>query len=358
MYGSGVCKNNDFIHRVALSYLPSKKLILTVTSLLFMAGVIWLVSKKDRTFAHDTSLVYTAQNIQQQNENNDIDTDGDGVPDWQEVLLGTDPKDPNSKPTREQLSSKIVNGSPSGEVNSPSTNTIDGIAPTKAVIENFANFYKAQSEPGATGGTIDLNDPATTDIFIKQGVEAAKQIYAKRNPYTQNNISLNTATNLKEYFNAIARITQKNFPDKRTDPGYKDEITTIYAMVTELQKSGGTASSQELASALAQLAPFLDKYSRSLSDIKQVAVPPQVAELHVDFLNSFSNTELALRAIMEYAHDPIVGVIGMQLYAAEVASGKELFTKAKQLLQGNNVVFNKDEPGYEFQANYLALTKS
>ena len=92
--------------RTALSYLASKKFIVIVASLFAAGGILWFVSGETRPDTKNpiARKISNAQSVKEEH----IDTDGDGVEDWQEVLAGANPRDPNSKPSKEQLVLKML----------------------------------------------------------------------------------------------------------------------------------------------------------------------------------------------------------------------------------------------------------
>ncbi|MEK7576246.1 MAG: hypothetical protein AAB482_00990 [Patescibacteria group bacterium] len=308
-------------------------------------GIIFLVSAKNAPKPTKLSKISV---LNQKEPATDIDRDG--IEDWQEVLAGTDPKDPNSKPTKDQL----TNISP--DTSLPlEQNVQNNSAPTKAILENFSQFYKNQAA-NTSDVTYDLTDPATQKLFIKPGVDEAKKVLGLRNPFKEQDIVISDTATLRDYFNEVARVTQKNFPSKPGDPNYTNEILTIYALATNLQESSEQISKEEFTKQLQTLAPYRSQYLHATNDLKKISTPRAAIQTQIDFLNSFANTSLALEEIMNFDHDPILGSVGMQMYLNEFITSNNTFIKIKKILRDNAIVFNKDEPAFEFQTDYLAKT--
>lgn len=327
-----------------MNYLPSKKLVLVFGSLIFTLGLVWFVSAKSTTnpALHGKKNTNDTGAIAQKDEI--TDTDGDTIPDWQEVLAGTDPRDPNSKPSKDQLATKKP-------LDSASIST-EGISPTTAIFQNFMQLFQNPSDNEATL-SFDLNDPQTQALFIQTASDQAKQFLAKQNPYSEKDIRVDTSISLKDYFNEVAAILQKNFPEKKGDPNTKNEITVIYSLTENLSKTNGHIDENEFTKKLAEIAPYKQRYATALGELKNMSVPKEAASLHLNFINSFSNIALALDGVGMLDKDPILGALGLKLYANEIISGSKFLAYAKDLIDKNKITFGADEAGYQFQHDYL-----
>lgn len=331
-------KHCFYVDRTALNYLPSKKLILVFTSLFLAVGVVWLVSAKSTPKQKTPSkLTVSNQKIEA------VDTDLDGIEDWQEVLAGTDPKDPNSKPTKDQLVQK------SGE-NSVS---IESLAPTSKIFETFANIYKNQNSPTTDDTMIDLSDKKTQELFTQQSAEEVAKLSKKLNPYSRVDVVISNTATIRNYVNEVASILQKNFPTGSSGASDENEFTIITGLVEKLKKQNQGMTLVEFGEAFSKIAPFQVRYVNAVTELKKVPTPNDALIVHVGILNSFANTSLALQSIMAYKNDPIIGSAGIKLYSNEILSGANILADIKELIEINKIVFILDEPGHAFQKTYL-----
>lgn len=279
----------------------------------------------------------------------DKDTDGDGLKDWEEVLVGTDPKNPDSN----NNGVKDGDEKPFIATYAGDYNNLGDTLPTKTLVENFATLYTSSLNAG-TSSTIILDDDAV-QALTAGSVADAKKIRGKRNPFTEHDVIASGALNVKDYFNNVARITQKRFPEERGDPNYENEITILYTFGLQVQDPN--TKPEDLKAALAKLAFYRQRYLETISDLKKISTPKETGTLHIHFLNSLANTALALEEIMIFANDPVVGMMGMKDYADEIVSSKKIFLDAKKIVEKSNIVFEKTDPGYQFRATYLDPAK-
>lgn len=239
----------------------------------------------------------------------------------------------------------------------PGTPNIGALAPTKTLLENFAQYFNSQAA-GGEGAVLDLtNATSTKDFLVKESVAEAKRLAAKKDLFKASDVLVDESVALNEYFNAVAKITDRYFPEKPGDPSYtENEVTILFTIASKLATSSQETAG-DLAVSLAKLTPYRNRYISATEDFKRVPVPPEAQTVHVGFVNSFANTALALEEIMAFERDPIIGVLGMQSYADEAARGKELLTDVKKIIQKNNIAFEKTDPAYEFTKNYLGTIK-
>lgn len=253
--------------------------------------------------------------------------------------------------TAGQPSTDILNGN---QQKQPGETDISTIAPAKTILENFANYFNSQTA-GREESTLDFDD-SVKKLLVQESVSEVKRLDAKRNPYSEGDVNVSDSVSLKDYFNAIASVTEKNFPGKPTDPGYESEITILYKIASSVSGTSTEPSIEQiemLKESLGRLAPHRDKYIAASEDLKKLSVPPQARVIHTGLVNSLANSALAIEEIMAFDRDPIIGVVGMKMYEDDIKTSQELFADIKKLLQKNNLAFEKTDPGYEFVKTYV-----
>jgi hypothetical protein len=107
---------NNISHQNLHKYMPSKKIRIIIGVIIVVAILFALrnpiINLKNKIFNRQ-SLITTTTNPEidqpQTTLSIDEDTDGDGLLDWQETLLGTDPRIPNSKTDVPDSIREVVN---------------------------------------------------------------------------------------------------------------------------------------------------------------------------------------------------------------------------------------------------------
>ncbi|MDA1334918.1 MAG: hypothetical protein O2794_02790 [bacterium] len=278
-----------------------------------------------------------------------IDSDADGLEDWEELLRNTDPNNPDSD------GDGILDGDES--VSSQSTNDlvnptiIDSLSPTRVILQDFAQYVQAHVVPGEEY-EIDF-DERLNKALITGGIEEIKKVDSLYNPYKIEHVVLNNNRSEKEYINDVAIVTEKSFPDNLTDEKYESEFTVLYKLAFLITEKGEGVTEQDLVDNIEKLEKYQLRYLDAVRDLSGVETPVETAHIHVALLNSLANTSLALRSIMAYGRDPILGTSGMNHYQSEIENSKKIFTEIKKLIDDKKIVFGTKEPGYQFQQDYV-----
>lgn len=246
-----------------------------------------------------------------------MDSDWDGVLDWEESLWGTDPKKENtfgvSDATYIADKRKEIESDPSQE-NKTLTET-----------DKFAREFFAAFAAMKNSGQIDNQTIENFSSSLGENLVDATLI----NKYSENDIVLakeDETKDWKEYYLAAGTLFE----------GYKEK-----GIGYELELTGGIASIgkaegiQEYNDELLKIAKAYQDFSKELL---LVPVPESLKDYHIKILNNSNNTGIAVVNMSKIVTDPIVGISGLSQYekysADLVSSVKDL----ESLLEKNGII--------------------
>src|ERR1035437_1204318 len=224
------------------------------------------------------------------------DTDGDGIPDWEEGLYGVDPTKKETTPgiqdsvAIEKLISQnqIAQGTPlvKGPVNLTQTDKFsqDLIATVTTLSQNGA---MDQTTADALGNSLisQIQNTPVRKVFLLIDLKTTKD---------------DTSATVKKYADALAAIFQKN--------------PTKYTILDILQKFSADVNNVD-PSVLVELDPNIKQINGFIDGMIVLSVPQSLAFLHLGVLNGFEKIVKNLNDIKLYDTDPIVALSGMTKYS-------------------------------------------
>jgi len=232
------------------------------------------------------------------------DTDGDGIPDWEERLWGTDPTNPETTPgipdsvTIAKL--KQENGS-SEQINTG--NTADA---NLTQTDKFSREFLATLTTLEQNGAIDANenmDQATVDT-VSQSLEDSVQNSPQRKIYTLSDIKIindDSIKTIRTYNNALAALPPKS--------------SVKYTVMDVLQKFAPDESGNNTdPSVLTELSPIIEQMSSLLSGALKIPVPQSFVSLHLVAINALEGIIENLNDIQLYNTDPVIAFSGITKY--------------------------------------------
>ncbi len=188
------------------------------------------------------------------------DTDGDGLPDWQEVLVGLDPRSAETNPGSPDMQTyqriKETVGVANFEQEALTVDDTDKISLT--LYDTLAS--ESTNRNGLTEVATSAAIEKELANYIQSKKDSIKPITAEQITIAENSLSNNQAyAKLMKQYLADTPVT-KNAP----------EVIQKYL--------DGTGSYE-------QVAPILDLFSRRINELKQVSVPQPILETHLEILN-------------------------------------------------------------------------
>lgn len=285
---------------------PSPILIATVAGLL-LVGTAWLI--KPASLAAPQADSEASSNAVQvtrplQRPYIDVtDTDGNGIPDWQETLQRSEPL-------------TVPNATSSYEA----PETLTG----RFALEFFEQYVRSEQygEFGASPEELVAN---SGDILAEQAMDQ---------PITRSQIQIQTDTSvsaLAQYGEQIASIINTH---SRTDTEPELEI---------IDRAVRTNDSSELE----KLDPIIEVYENILADTLELAVPQSYVTEHLILVNAYQairNDIIAMRATFT---DPLRSLIRLQRYQDDATALNIGITRLYEQLLADGVSWDQDSSVFE-----------
>jgi hypothetical protein len=241
------------------------------------------------------------------------DPDADGLPDWQETLYGTDPKNPDTdgdgftdgeevKGGYDPLVARVNEHTSSSTVafGGTSSSTLPTTA-TDALAKELFGSYMLTLNQGQTKLT-----PEEQDVLVKQALVSTRQ-YLIPPSYTEKDVTVVAATD-------AARASYLHTVRTTVDAmrvGVPNEIDSLVAMTQGDQ-----------AQALRDLTTTTAQYARYTDTLRSIPVPSDAVALHVELVSALLLYINTLEGFSKLTVDPL-----------RAAAAINVFTSAADTLQ-------------------------
>ncbi len=315
--------------------LPSKRIkaLIIIVAALFVAYFLYVSNVKSWVvsfFAKNAKPAASLDLALQDDESSSIDTDNDGLKDWQEVLWGTDSKKADTDGDGTNDGAEVAAGRDPA-IAGPKDNLTDtrGIASS-----SLATFAATVSD--------DPNNLSTS---------LSKDFFAKFMAL-QNNGQLTDQSQQELINNAITDIDPGSIPPRYTTADIKNVPTnkdSLKAYGNSLAKL--VTDFQDKIKAQRDNVQALNSYDDLISDIKDLPVPTVLAFNHLQLLNNFNISHTTLSYLIDYK-DPLKGLSALKTLQSNNNNAIDLYINIASAMQKNAIIFNKSEPGSIWN-NYL-----
>lgn len=214
------------------------------------------------------------------------DSNGNGIPDWQERLWGLDPTVlyTNGKSNAEIIKEKKTALGVTNPADGAPTNETDAIA------QKLFGITTALSQ------NQDIDDTTLQNIANELGssidVNAVSNKYSLRNIHTVST----TAASLKAYNKNLTTIM-----------GQYDLSQNDIGVIVNAAETGDYGQ-------LPELAPIGVSYINVAKKLSAISVPVGVAQYHLDIINSFSGMATAFTYLMQMQDNGTQALVGVAFY--------------------------------------------
>lgn len=221
------------------------------------------------------------------------DSDGDGVPDWEEALWGTDK---NNKETFGIPDLTYIANKKKALGISPSANTNQNQNETEKFAQDFFTAYAAMK----TSGQVDDTAISNFSNALGQQITNASVV----DQYSEKDIEIAKSDEKKDqesYYVTAGTLFEK----------YKAE-----GVGSELEAAGEVAAGGDAGDTQGQnnLVKISGAYQEFAQKLLLVPVPHSLAEYHLKIINSANNTGIAVLNMSKMMTDPVVGISGISQY--------------------------------------------
>ncbi|MCX6753130.1 MAG: hypothetical protein NTW62_02185 [Candidatus Nomurabacteria bacterium] len=273
--------------------MPSKKIKIVLFIFIFLLVILFIFLKSSTK----SSFFSKKDNLEVQNSTiNDLiakDTDGDGIPDWEESLWGTDK---NKVSTFTGTDDKTYIENKKKELSLSNASSTDNLTETQKFSRDFFTAFMSMKTGQVDNTTINsfsaalgqkVADPNLTD------------------QYTEKDLKLDVSGDLnkqKKYYMSI----QSLFEQYQLS-GLGDELD----IVSQTLASGDDTNK---ATQIMQLLKISDAYKGFASKIMDLEVPEKLKNIHLRIANSSNNTGISVLNMSKIIGDPVVGLSGLSQY--------------------------------------------
>lgn len=308
-------------------YLPSKRFVIS----LFVAIAIIIVAIVFTFFSESiysskkkvlpTIATSTLEAFKQ------ADTDGDGLPDWQETLYGTDPKkadtDGDGTPDEEELKSgRDPIKANTAKAGLTPNDKIDPqiIEQTKKAEAEFENLNDTEKFARSFLSQYFATQPTDRKLTEEELNSIAGQMVSKIEPdsfkdkYTEADIKTMTNPDVKKLSNYVIAIS--NILTK--------EITKNMTLSINIANS---SSESDGYSNLKKLDPIINLFYSSADKIIKMESPEDVANYHLIIANDVYKLAELLKYVAQLNKDPLKSIKGLQGYKITYEDAMENYKK-------------------------------
>ena len=309
--------------------MPSKKLILIAVSIFLVLGFWYILLPEDKPTIDPVDISAQKAEITTGKK----DSDNDGVEDWMEILEGTDPLDPKDKKAP-------------GEARVASLVSRDNKTPTvtNQLLEEYASVVRSQISEDNTfdQSTFQLSDESKKDIISKLLAETSAPTNDQKT-YTRADLTVDETKTPKIYFTELGAVYKKYFVYSSAMRSESDLEVFKKLFEDFKQKS---VSDEDIARVLL----LRGRYLNALEEMKKIAVPREVIDIHLESLNGTARAVVSLAEIAKIKQDPLLALVGVNRYVDAGVALQQNDKKILQMFKKYSIVFQQGEPGYIVQA--------
>ena len=323
-----------------MAYLPNKKILfLFIFILLIFAGWFYFSDYKNKQIQYiaeqEKSPLFVAMD---QTSQLDKDTDADGLKDWEELLWKTDSSkaDTDSDGTNDNEEITLNRNPLKAGPNDKISDKEDLVAQEKAVSDSNQNTLTAayarkflteyMTLKQQKGELTDLDKQNLVQSFM-DNIEPLTVV----DQYSAADIKTiaDTSDSVKKY----AEEMKKLFIDEKQ--GLVSEPEVFKALMKNIQE--GADFHKDIES----LNYSIGKYEELIKKMTGMFVPKELSKNHLEAINGFNNTKIAIKNMTLASTDPVKAVTGRKLYDIELKRAYDALVDMQTVFDSYKIyVFN------------------
>jgi len=301
---------------------------LVVLSLFVAIVLVFLATNtKPVTTTKDNVIVVvtTKQNTPQILE--ELDTDGDGLKDWEEELWNTDPKNPDTDGDGvedgieiSRLREDISSGDILAKRPDRGAETQSDLTPTDIFARDiFSTYISAR-------GSNDALDSTQTTALAQSFFKNIPTYADSQTRYTSSAINLtsdNSDDALKDYSDTLKSIFAKY------DSGLEHELSVL-----------ANLSQADLGKVdLSDLFVIANSYTLASQALLQVPAPSSLSDMHLEMINVLGAIAEELRALALLYEDPLNAITALSLYSDDSTTLTETIREIQSRFSNRGLIF-------------------
>lgn len=268
------------------------------------------------------------------------DSDGDGLADWEEILIGTDPKnadtDHDGTPDGKEVQlgrNPLVKG-PNDKISKTAsadlTKTTENLTATDKLGRDFFARYMQLRAMGIS------SDKQSQSEIVNESLRNGSVI-SRPKTYTSTEILIRSDNNkesVKKYINDAGAVFKRYSIHSRNE--------TIIAKEAIERKDSNV---------LKEIDPIIVSYRNTFNGLLKVEVPQAMTQMHVDLINSVNILLFVAEGLRKADVDPLLGIQATSMYIDGVQSFVVAYNGIKSYLTFLGITYVSDDGGSFFQKN-------
>ncbi|MES2087921.1 MAG: hypothetical protein V4467_02920 [Patescibacteria group bacterium] len=312
----------------------------TIVIIVVLASIVALLVVVFIKFSKSTTYTSSLDESTIQSKMLAVDTDSDGLKDWEEQLWKTDPKNPDSDGDGALDGEEIKTGRDplkAGPNDKLDTDTITAkINPeTESDLSETDKFSRELFVKIIAAGESDT-PPTEADYenFLNQTIQ--QQIDAQKiKNYTSEDVKVDaeeTPEKIRAYGNTIASILTKKPPQK---------LEFEIAIVDRAQTKNDPEE-------LKKLEPLIAEYKRIEHDLIKVTVPKSALKNHLLLINATTAMAWSITGLEYVLSDPLKALPGVTAYSDNADGFQNAIRSFKSYFDSAGIIFQSTDSGYQF----------
>lgn len=309
---------------------PSKRV--GATAIIVCALIVAVIVSRNTSSNPTGNILVTADDLRP--ETTEVDTDGDGLKDWEENLWGFSPTNPDTDGDgigdREEAENerRLVAETPAqllAQYETATTLTPPSSTALAGQILLSQLFASKQAGLPVPEASIELAGEVALD-----GINTERTYTT----YTIADITTTSSTNtasVRAYGNAVAQALMA--PTGQTTPH------ELFVILSYVQTNDAETFKQQMDIVLAN-------YARTLTGLRAVQTPTNLSALHINLMNAMSRVYKDLTDIRNIETSPIVATIALEAYKKNSTTMAQLFEYLRNELRTAGITYTEIEPGY------------
>lgn len=317
--------------------MRARNLTLIIGAILIIVGSFFLAeyrNKRVNRVVYNSVIATSTEVLSDELQN--IDSDTDGLKDWEEILLGTDPDKADTdgdgtSDSKEAATGRnpLVKGPNDKAKDVTKDSTIkQNLTPTDVVARDFFARYAELNQLGLTS---DKGSQAELIAqVIKNGV-----VLSTPKIYTQKDILISvdsSAAAIRRYGNELGAIFIKY-----NNPNARNEMVIAKESVD-----------QEDPDILKELDPIVASYKNIISEIVKIPAPQVLSVNHLELVNAMSILYFSADSLRKMDSDTVSGIQGSGVWLSGATKLNMAFNVLKRNLSTNGIVYSSTETGFFF----------
>lgn len=317
-----------------------KNVIFIIISALIIGGAFFFAEYRNK---NKESLVYNSETLKGADtispDLQDKDTDGDGLKDWEEVLLGTDPNnkdtDGDGTPDGKEVSLgrnplvKAPNDGPKSISNASSSENEEVLTATDKIARDFFARYMELRQMGMSKDKYSQNE--LVGQVLSSGI-----VIGSPKKYTERDVIVTTENSLegiKKYGDDVGRIFKTNtLTESRNEAAIaKDALDT------------------ENYGKLGEIDPIIKSYQNIISALLKVKTPSLMKDKHLSLVNSISELLFSATSLRKIDVDPVLGIKGLSEYIIGFKDLNSSINDIRTYLASSGISYSTIEGGSFFE---------